>query len=64
MNKELKEHIDAMDDDEKYTYRASLSFLEKLVDIIGISIIRNCRWRHERGPCIHRGEVRASVINS
>jgi len=39
MNKELKDHIDAMDDDEKYTYHTSLRFLEKVVDIIGISII-------------------------
>lgn len=39
MNRELKDHIDSMDDDEKYTYRASLRFLERVVDVIGISII-------------------------
>lgn len=39
MNKELKEHIDSMDDDEKYSYSLSLRFLGRLIDIIGISII-------------------------
>jgi len=39
MNKELKTYIDSMDDEEKYNYRASLQFLEKIVDIIGVAII-------------------------
>jgi len=39
MNKELKTYIDSMDDEEKYNYRATLQFLEKIIDIIGVATI-------------------------
>jgi uncharacterized RDD family membrane protein YckC len=39
MNKELKDHIDAMDDDEKYSYSLTLRFSERVIDFFGISIL-------------------------
>lgn len=39
MNKELKDHIDAIPDDELGQYAATVQILERFVDILGVSIV-------------------------